>query len=490
MSERKNLSIRNGDDGGLGNSRSIPSWIILVQCICFAVMYSIWNHPQTNFLSDACMTIGALLSSYVIYVNHRFFKTKDSIPLWLLVILLAWIIFHLQFLSNDYELQLRELKSIWKRVVIVSIFALGFGMALSKAKTSFIYWIIFYCGMLMPSIIFLLKYSLSVYASHWTLPEYLILYPARTSIYYLYKTDYTTLCLPALAISLGALKKNLQNCIFSAPANILYLFGICTALEVFYLGSIKNGMAYSVIFIVIFIFSAIRIKLNYARESKSKLECPATWPWKALMILILITFLFATLSKHVEQNPSWKSLWVDAKIAVQVEQIDKWKYFGAKGYPLNELGNQVSNTNYERIAWGIVGLKLLKENPYGYGLVYRSFASLSKRSWPDSTLDQSHSAWLDLALGIGIPGLSLVLGAFFMVLFGISSQTSLGRMSPQGVFWSTGVTWVFWSILLVWLTSEVSQKAHIIALVFWISLGAGLSIGRQNNSYTQNAPNT
>lgn len=469
-------------DSSLGFGQSIPSWIILAQCICFAVMYSIWNHPQTNFLSDMCMGIGALLSLYVMCINHRFFKTKDSIPLWFLVILLAWIIFHLLFLSNDYELQLRELTSIWKRVLIIAIFALGFGIALATAKKRFIYWIIFYVGMLMPSIIFLLKYILSIYLSASIIPEYLTLFPERTSIYYLYKTDYTSLCLPALAISLGALKRNLQNSMIFVPTNILYLFGVCTALEVFYLGNIKNGIAYSVIFIAIFIFLMINIRPNKSRKCQSMVKRQVAWPWKILVALILIALIFPILSKHLEQNPSWGSLLADAKVAVQVDQIDNWKYFGAKSYPVNEFGKQVSNTNYERIAWGIVGLRLLKENPYGYGLVYRSFASLTKRSWPDSVLDQSHSAWLDLALGIGIPGLCLILGAFFLVLIRITSKASLDRMNSQGVFWSAIVTWVFWSILLLWLTSEVSQKAHIIALVFWIALGAGLSVSRPNAS--------
>jgi hypothetical protein len=466
-------------------NQEIPSWIIWVQCACFAVMYSIWNHPQTNFLSDVCMVIGALSSTYVLYIYRDFFKTKSAIPFWLLLGLFGWVIFHLLFLSNQYELQLREFTSIWKRCSIASIFALGYGVSLSRAKASAGYWKLFYFGMLMPAIIFLFKYLFGIFGAKfgWIIPDYLILYPNRTSIYFVYKTDYTALCLPALAISLCALKQNLHNERLFVFSNLIYLFGIFATLQTFYLNNIKNALAYSALLFLAFIALMVRsgiLKLKSAYSSIGKIKNSII----ELLILVLMVVISAPLiSKHIEQNPSWRTLWADSKVAVRVDEIDQWKYFGAKDFPLNEYGVVVSRTNYERVAWGIVGLRLIGENPLGYGLVYRSFADLTKLKWPESMLDQSHSGWIDLTLGIGLPGTGLLFLAFLMILIRAKRGAPKDQKLTYQYFWPPKLSWVLWAILLIWCTSEVSQKENLIALVFWISLASGiLSHSRQESS--------
>jgi hypothetical protein len=389
----------------------------------------------------------------------------------------VWVIFHLSFLSNNFSLQLRELTSIWKRVVITIIFALGFGMALSGSLPKKGQWALFYLGMLMPAMIFLGKYFLSIKAQQYgfVIPEYLRLYQGRESIYYIYKTDYVSFCLPALAMTLAQLKRNIEESHFFTFANAIYLVAISCILATFYLYNIKNGMAYSALLIIAFIFLLLNSELNKFSLSRYSRWHVKSWVMKMAIIVIISAITLPIINKHINQNPSWKSLIADSKVAIKVDEMDGWKYWGAKGYPLNEYGNPVSPTNYERLAWGIIGLRLLGEEPLGYGLVENSFGYLTKQKWPDSLLLQSHSGWLDLALGIGIPGLGLILIAFFITLiqsFKNQAQDRKSRNAQQ--IWSTRMTWVLCVVFLLWCTSEISLKIHLLALIFWITLAIGL----------------
>jgi hypothetical protein len=475
-----NIAVSNQSDqqqnfANLDTAKTIPAWIIWTQCICFAVLYAIWNYPLTNFVSDTCMVIGALLSIYILYLNRSFFKTQQAIPFWLLMTLLAWIILHLLFFSNNFSLQLRELTSIWKRVVIAILFALGFGMALASTKPKKGYWAIFYVGMMLPTLIFLAKYWLNLSAPQygWVVPEYLRLYSGRDSLFYMYKTDYVAFCLPALAISLAQLKRNLDHARIWTLSNAIYLLSLLAILTTFMLGNIKNGIAYSVILIAVFVILVLNAQVNKSFVSLAKSAHWKLWFLKLFMILLVMAISAPILMRHLEQNPSWKTLWADSKVAVQVDQIDTWKYWGAKGYPLNEYGTPVSATNYERLAWGIIGFRLLQENPQGYGLVENSFQYLTKQKWPDSLLRQSHSGWLDLALGIGIPGIILVLSALLLTMIRLRG---VAKNDPpnQVAFWLSNTLWLLWALLLLWCTTEISFKITLVALIFWVSFGAGL----------------
>jgi hypothetical protein len=460
-----------------GAGKVIPAWIVWTQCVCFAVLFAIWYYPRTNFLSDLCMIIGALLSVYVLFVNRSFFKTKQSIPFWLLVLLLIWLVFHLLFLSNNLPLQFREFTSIWKRAVIGIVFALGFGMALASTKTKNGIWVLFYLGVIMPTLIFLTKYLIRMFASRygWDVPEYLALYAGRYSAFYIYKTDYVLFCLPALAISLAQLKDNLNKDLVLVTENLAYLLMVAAVLTTFFLGGIKNGMAYSALLILVFIICVLRTQFNKTLPSGLGGKLGSTWFLKLSMLFMMCAVCILAFVRHIDQNPSWKSLWADSKVAMKVDQIDSWKYWGAKGYPLNEYGNHVSATNYERLAWGIVGLRLLGENPLGYGLIENSFYYLTKKNWPDSLLSQSHSGWLDLALGIGIPGFGLLLIAFLLAMFFLIFCKANNHPSNQREFWSRNIVWVMSAIILLWCTSEISFKIPLINLLFWVALATGVS---------------
>lgn len=451
---------------------SIPSWIVWVQAICFSVLYAIWALPETILIRHVCLIVGALLSLWIIYQNRYLFFQKYAIPIWLIVVLFVWATFHLFFLSTDFAAQYEEYTSIWKRAALGAIFALGFGIALSalphkKDSTAHYLWALMYLGLLAPTLIYIIKFVLTNKAKQWgiVVPDYWLLY-YESAPYYLPKTAYVCFCLPTLGIALGQLVRNIHQHQIYKWANVIYLVTIPAVLFVFYAENIKNGVVYSAVLLLVF-FGALVFR-NFRRHWVAKLV--------VVGIVLVIGSLFVTNS--IQKNDSWRTFMADAKVAINTQTYTQWKY-GAQGYPNNELGSAVSNTNYERLAWGKIGLKLIAQNPLGYGLVERSFGRLAKINWPDTNLHQSHSGWIDLGLGIGIPGLLLILGSLLLLIYQLA-LIKCGRDIDAGSSYNlfkVAAQWVLFSLLIMWCTTEISQKIFFDDLIFWIGLGSGVTLG-------------
>lgn len=453
-------------------SSNPPSGVVKIVLVSlFALLWAIWIQPHTIALRQALLTIGSILGLYVMSQNLHLFKTRRAIPIYLIGLLFAWITFHLFFLSHQYELQLAEYFTIWKRIAWSVPFAIGLGIVLSQPSSKTAsdqdssmlrykgVWWIFYAGIVAPTVIYLIRTLLMFMAGKlgWQLPSFAMHWPP-SSTWHITKMSIVFFCLPALALAcsqcIRVANQKTQNSLLSMT---LYVGTIVAVLAVFYLENTKNGFVYSAILMVVML-----VKIILIRKSR--------WTWRDSVIIFLavagMTFLGV---RHVQQNDSWKTLASDLRVAQQLEKIDAWKYYGSKGYPVNDLGKRVSVTNYERATWAQVGLGMIGELPLGYGLVYKSFGYYGKDKWPDSTLFQAHSAWLDLILGIGIPGV------FLLVLAAALALKNASQVTPQ--FWSVIALWMLSSITLLMTTTEVSQQIYIDALVFLILWTAGLGLG-------------
>jgi hypothetical protein len=218
------------------------------QAVLFSILFAIWALPETILVRNLCLVLGASIGLYQIYSYRAFLVNKNAILLYLILALFAWITIHLLFLSNDFTLQYAEYLSIWKRAFIGVIFAIGFGLALSKTtiKVRKQIWIIFYFGLLFPTLIYILKFGLLHYeeVSGVNIGTYWHIYIAKTA--------YMGFCAPTLAIALGQIYYQIERGGLLHLATLLYLLTIPVVLFVFYSENIKNGVFYSFLFIAIF----------------------------------------------------------------------------------------------------------------------------------------------------------------------------------------------------------------------------------------------
>lgn len=468
----------SGDQGQMLGAIKVSKCLLYLQIVCFAILNAIWVLPGTISLRNICLITGALISLRTIYQARRLFLSQRALPIWCILALFAWVSLHLLFLSHNRALQYAEWTSIWKHSAIGCIFALGLGIALgammSNAKKSGTVFsrssfAIFSLGLVLPSLVYGFKWILGHHAGQWGLEVMgaLGVY-ANLNLAYVAKTAYVAFCLPALGAALGLLLYYFRTHRLFSLGSALCLATIFLVSWVFDSENIKNGVAYSMglALIAVLLMAASALK---GRAVK-----------KLTFIALFMACSFAFLVLHIQHNPSWQSFGADAKIALQTDQYAQWKYNGQQGYPINELGAMVSVTNYERTAWAKEGIKLIIENPLGYGLVERSFGHLAKEKWPDSLLHQSHSGWIDLTLGLGIPGLLLILSALVMTIYQLARSQGGGDSAAPNPY-VIALQWILLSLLLMWCTTEISQKVYLDSLLFWIVLGAAFNITDQKS---------
>ena len=293
----------------------------------------------------------------------------------------------------------------------------------------------------------------------WAVPDYWKLYYGSLP-FYIPKTAYVCFCLPTLAIALGELARNIHQHQSFKWVNLVYLSTIPSVLFVFYGENIKNGMVYSAVLLLLFL--GVLVVHNFRRH----------WTIKLLVLGVVLATGALFVVKNIQANDSWRTLSADLKIARETQTYQQWKYNGEKGYPNNELRSMVSVTNYERIAWGKTGAQLILHNPLGYGLIERSFGHLAKISWPDSKLHQSHSGWIDLSLGLGVPGILVLLAALLVLLFRLAR--SRNQFTSEGSAYPIAIWWALFALGMMWCTTEISQKVYFDDLIFWLSMGAGV----------------
>lgn len=439
--------------------------LVWVQVFLFAILYAVWILPETILIRNLCLVMGAALGLYEIIQFRSLLVQKVAIPIWLVMGLFLWATFHLIFLSSNFTLQLHEFTSIWKRAALGAIFALGLGFALARVEAPKLrrYWALLYFGMIAPTLVYILKYVLTQYGQSWGLqiPEYLRV-RGGPSTFYIAKTSYVCFCLPTLAVALGQLLLSIRNHVWFSWSNAVYVLSIPAIFFVFYVENIKNGVVYGTLLLVI--FAVLLLLVNFKQH----------WQKKVLFTGLTSALVLIFLAKHIEQNESWKTFRADARIALNTDSYDHWKFMGDKGYPNNEAGKIVSISNYDRMAWGKIGLSLFPDNLLGYGLIEESFGGLTKQKWPESYLRQSHSGWLDFTLGMGIPGLVMVwaamLGSFTLV-----GKRSYGAITP----WVNACRWILLASFMMWFTTEISQRVFFDALIFWIAFSAALAAAPQ-----------
>lgn len=455
------------------NSRirsSITSQYVVLACS--TLLLSIWSLPETIALRNITLIVGALASVFFLHQKKSEFFTHHAWPIYVFLGFFPWLIIHLLFLSHEFNEQFSELRSLWLRCCLAVPIGLATGFILnrnyteSKEKNSkHILGELPIDNFRVKSLIFLYV-GLGAYAFislgylffQWLYtgqaPQFT---PDMSSnlLYSIYKSKIAyviggTFFLP-LCFILIIRSINLHGSYFLASLGCL---GITSGLFVAAFSNTKNGILIFTFSLIIFIFNLIfRFRLSNQRK-------------KFATVIFVIT-IFSSLygiTKHVEQNTAWQNLLANIELGLDIDGEKFWRDREANtSSPLNKHGVPVDNSTYERVAWFTAGAKLLSENPLGYGLVRHSFGILALSKWPDfykpaiDTRGATHSGWLDLALGVGVPGTLLILVPLFVFWY--------RSLRPEGI-WLSYTSWTIPIMCLAYLTSE-ANGAHFVELLFY-----------------------
>ena len=248
----------------------------------------------------------------------------------------------------------------------------------------------------------------------------------------------------------------------------IYVFvGICIAAYAFvFIFDAKAGVGMAFILIAFWLgIGLLFILKNAAAEQDKKRR-------RAFLIKSLIVFFMVVVSlswftaKHIKNNPGWGSLLEDMAMGAQIEKYPNWKDYIELGEPLRADGSKVEGSAYVRVAWARAGLEIIREHPLGAG-IFRHFHIQVKDRAPKmgDIAVYTHSAWVDIGLAFGIPGLLFMPIALLALLFCPANN-------PRIRFRAKIITLAI-AILILYLVGEYAF-GHGIEILFYL---AGLMCG-------------
>jgi hypothetical protein len=398
-------------------------------------------------------------------------------PLWIFLGFYLWLLLHLIFFSTSYDEQLHELLHGWMRCLLATPLGLSLGLllahpqplahlnaqtktlALSATNTSTLLLLISFSGV---TLISFSHYIIQVWHSHQLLDQEMI-YQLLLSLYGQAKQPFvvgTTLALPlCLILIIRAINQQISK--WWILASVL---SITLGLFALYFSNTKNGIAIFALSLAVF---AVNLALKIHWRLRNFLKA-------ALISVVIISPSYVVIEKHLERNSAWANLVANFYVGIDIDHHNEWK--DSKLYPnylKNQYGSSVNFSTYERTAWFRVGLRLLQENPLGYGLLNQSFGSLAAIKYSDfskpvgTTRGATHSGWLDFALGMGTPGLLLVLVPLFAAWY---------RSLYQNGLWFSYASWTIPILSFAYLTTEVSVSHYIELLFFMTAFFCGLTL--------------
>ena len=455
----------------IGSNRSFSILSALIIFISTALL-AVWSLKNTIALRNALLAIGTLLALFLFWQYSRGKGSKSTstptssswaqyTPLALSFAMLIWVVIHYLLFSSEPGQQFQELGSTWLRVLEAIFIGLATGLVLREhpRRAQFLWLGIF------GSFVYLLIHYLGMYfqTSQAFMPNYYFSSPFGNKI--------NTVLMGGLFISAicGSAAAALIHNRPTYPWLIYFywLLGVLTILFAFTtIIDTRNGVGVGIILIASWLLFVGVSKLKQQMKLR-KLD----WKiWLATLLPAILILIF--IQQHLSINRGWNHFVEDITIAVKIDEVPNWQDVKKYGYPNTASGEQVYPNNYERAAWAAAGIHSITQNPLGYGMLEHSLGKVIRKSYPEAMIRSSHSAWIDLGLAFGIPGLLLTLGALLSTVV-----LALRSNSPNRLV----VIWIAADLLLTFTIAEVSSKHTIEILFFCIALLNAMLIGQKKS---------
>lgn len=429
---------------------TIEQLSVAICSAAFFLLAVIWVLPGTIGIRHYLLGIGLLSGlSYLWITRSKFIFDITCLPLILVGILFLWVGVHYFFFSLDPALEMKELKGIWLRSFGGVVMAITLGFAIKQSNNLKV---IFLLALTFTSLI-----NLGVYGYHSFLRGHPLQPNEFVTRYLFNKIEAAFFGSVAIGVFLAqafrilSRKQNLKN------SAILFLLYLCCPLLAISsaISSSKNGVAISLGLIGLF-FVCVTY-LSFVRDGQ-RLK------YSISSLIFLMAFISIKNFHQASASPGWTSLIADINIATQVEKFPNWKNPSKFGYPTNENGKIVAGNTYERMAWATAGVHLILKEPLGYGSVNNSFKGmLNHQKIEHNVPGQTHSGWVDFALGFGIPGILIIIFSQLSIIYiGLKNKT---EFSLIGV-------WICIALLPLGVIAEISYKQYFEATLFFITFSA------------------
>jgi hypothetical protein len=389
---------------------------------------------------------------------------------------------HYFLFAQNPQLQFSELKSTWLRSFLAVILGSATGVALNR-NSRFMPWL--WLGLLLSFVVLIYQY----------IPKAI----AKQSIFavdwfgdYIYWAKFSGVLAGTILIAglLGLLidsiwqskrkansiqlksdtnEKEIKAKLINRIAIPIYVFvGICLAAYAFvFIFDAKAGVGMTFILIAFWLGISLLFILKNAASEQDKQRRRAFLTKSLIVFFLVVASLFWFTAKHIKNNPGWGSLFEDMAISAQIDTHHHWKGTGV-ALPLRKDGTPVAGNTYERVAFATLGARLIALNPLGNGSL-RSFREDVKKIEPNyRNHPYTHSAWIDLGLSFGLPGL-------LFLPIALATLSLCAVMNSQIRFRATIITMAI-AILILYLVGEYAFQHGVEILFYLSSLLCGLAL--------------
>ena len=439
--------------------RISPKHLTILFCGLFFVLNSIWSIPGSLALRYIVLWTGLVFSVVLMrQIDFPRRTIKNYLPILCLVGLFAWVGLHRLIITQSPEIMSIEIQTIWKRALLEGVLGMAMGICLALSthqRNKHLFTLILFG----PIFAFYLSHGLDLVHPG---PKYWHYLVAEMEKNYIPKYQFVLFAIIAFAWIVFYLEREIKT--MKPVKMVALIIALLLIANAIFLVNGKNGFVYMGCLLL-----ALMIRLFWKHAHDLRVIA-------VVMSLSLAALVFGV--QHVKTNPVWGNLLSDIEVARHTDEIQVWKNFSPeKLEPLkNRSGDTVVDTTYLRTAWLIEGVKLVPKYPLGYGLIQDSFKYIGQKEWPGSSLSHTHSGWLDIILGLGIPGFVLILVAMIgLIKKGLESEN----------FYAKSAVWVLPIISLAFLTSELSEKISFEVLIFYIAFYAGCSLPCQAKRSTE-----
>ncbi len=366
--------------------------VVLVSLLVF-----VWPIPNTISLRDLLLVVVLSLSGYLAYCCHvsREMWHTVRIPLGFYFVLSAWILIVALFVSSETAWSLAEIKGQWLKATVALVAgALTGGVALHNSR--FHHLILFFAVFaLLAHIFYIDAWSVIQFARDDRLPKYVVGLTEGSD-----KSSYLTNMLFCFLLAEAVIRiSNHQRVL---PVNHLTL-GALIGVTLFsaHVEGMRNGVIE--LGFILFIAGTIFMVNRHKRFSSASVM--------TVFVIMIVTLSFL----NVRNDSRWQSFWETVPIALDTENL-AWTNILLPQPRLSD-GQTVDWSNYSRIARIKAGIEIVKDNPLGVGFGRNAFGHAVKAKYGLET-SHSHSGFIDLAVGIGVPGAMLwvlFLGSLWLI---------------------------------------------------------------------------
>lgn len=422
------------------------------------ILLAIWAVKDTIALRNIVLVLGAIGSILYIVNDWRYGNLKKqlnsihALPFIFAGLIFVWVLIHFFWFSQDPVSQFQELKSTWLRVLLGSILAWGTGLAILR-KPIFINFL--WLGILLGILALYAQYiPKALTAKAFFVPDY---------HGYIFHAKINGVLVGTLLIAgLTGTMLDLFRCKQLSRqkwALVFWLVGIVLAMYSYvFVYDTRNGIGLAAILFATLIAGGVIWVIKRIITKGATKELVLVTGFIAGLVILASIFTY----HQIQRNAGWLTLLEDSKIAVQVDKYPQWQHSNINGVvPKTESGRTVVGNTYERVAWAVVGVRLIEQHPLGTGVLYIPFNKLLQIDYPGATPYATHSGWIDLTLSLGIPALLLMWGILASVFY-------LGSKS-EGSFRIT-VPIMAGMIFLLYLVGELNGEHAVEILFYWFAM--------------------